>query len=146
MENSPIKKILIMEKYGNYCLAQKDKNGLNLELNEHRIPHLINAKHVVPYGLPFTFGPDGQKHFRTLSYLNPSCHKKEFEKRLEDNPLPEDFGRINLDITIEGLENKVKENGADFIYVDNLVSKNAGTYWEISGRAQLLLTTKFSEE
>jgi hypothetical protein len=129
-------KILLMGKNGKYYLAKKDNEGLNLEPNEN---DQVNARELVPYGLSFDFGRGTDSRFKTLSYQNPSAYRKEFAKRLTNSPTPKDFGRINLEATIEGLEKKVSEYGADYIFVDDFVSRDEGNYWEISGKAQLIL-------
>ena len=129
-------KILLMGKNGTYHFAQKDEKGLKLEPNEN---DQINARELIPYGLSFDFGRGTDSRFKTLNYLNPSSYRKEFAERLTKSPAPEDFGEVNLEITLEGLEKKVSEYGADYILIDNFVSKDRGTYWEISGKAQLML-------
>jgi hypothetical protein len=133
-----MEKILMMQRYGNYCPARKDKTGLNLELDDSNAFNLVNASNLVPYGLPFNFGGSNEEDFGIVGYLDVR-YKEKYANRLGDSPNPEDYGKINLDITLQGLERKRLQYMADYIFVDNFESKNMDTFWGVSGRAQLMI-------
>lgn len=118
---------------GGYNVARKTSDGLNLESSLTE----IDARKVVPYGFVFYFGVDNGINLGVKGYIH------EYYDKFRSNLIKkEDYGRINLDLTIEGLVKITKEKGADFVLVSDLYSKDVGTYWEISGKAQLLLNIK----
>jgi hypothetical protein len=126
-------KILLMDKKGQYALAQKSKDELTLKPSQER----VDAREVVPYGLEFKFGDIGEINFGICGYYHTFYRGKGKNGGL---PLDhEEHGRINLDLTIKGLENEVKKAGADYILVDFLEYGDMGTIWKFSGRAQLLI-------
>ncbi len=135
-------KILLMGDNGCYAFARKTQNGLNLEpdLNSG-----IDAKKIVPYGFLFKFSGnceiDGGVDFGIRGYIH-QCYRDYEEATGVHLAKEEDFGVRNLQMTIEGLEKMVEEKGADFVLVDELYSEDMSTYWDISGRAQLLLYKK----
>jgi hypothetical protein len=131
-----IRQILLMGEGGFYNIAEKTADELGLKLNKNK---KISAKEVVPYGLSFKFGHNAsEENFGTYGYLDYS-YKEKYKEILGNFPKPKDYGKLNLDITIKGLEDRVKDQGADYIFIDNFNSKDMGTFWGISGRAQLLL-------
>lgn len=123
-------KILLMGELGYYYTAQRTKDGIGLKSDKLG----INARTLIPYGFPFNFGKDKEENFGICRYSDaPLMKDGKFPKNKSD------YGRINLDRVIEGLEGKIEEFGADYILIDNFQSKDMRNYWEISGRAQLLI-------
>lgn len=126
-------KILLKGNNGLYYFAKETQDGLNLESN---LCYNINAKETIPFRPVFKFGSDGiDLGIREYIHQKYREYEEETGKHLVNE---EDIGRRNLQMTIEGLEKIAKENKANFVLIDNLCSKNMTTYWDISGRAQLL--------
>ena len=122
-----------MGKNGEYFVAKKNEEGLSLEPSSEK----VFAREVTPYGLDFTFGDfNGKNYNANWGYLSGGYIKEKKEGKLKEN---EDFGRVNMDRTIQGLEKEVQDAGADFVLVSNLNSREQHTGWRISGRAQLLI-------
>lgn len=138
-----IKKILVMGKNGYYCFAKKDKDGLNLK-PDNESP-LINARGLVPYGLIFEFGGGlTPTDFGIFCYRHINYTLEESQGRLKSH---EDYGRVNLDRTIKGLEKTIVDKGADYVLVSNLKSLDMQSFWYIAGKAQLLLKlTPFNKD
>jgi hypothetical protein len=130
-----MEKILLIGRNGYYNPVRKTKDGLNLEPDLTK--KQISAKMVVPYGFDFRFGGMEGTDF-IKGYTHQDYEKYGYEKLRTH----EDYGKINLDLTIKGLEELVIKKGADFVLVDNLCSRDARTFWDIRGRAQLLIDTK----
>lgn len=128
------KQILLMGKKGEYSVAKKSSSGLNLEPSSEK----VFARELMPYGFDFTFGST----FEDISYGIMGYTHTFYRDKGKDGKYPEsneDYGRVNMDLTINGLEKNVEEAGADYILVDGLYSRDNHTSWAISGRAQLLL-------
>ena len=129
MEN----KILLIGKDGEYHLAQKNKEGNQLIPSSEK----VYVREIVPYGFDFKFGDIGRRGFGICGYAHPF-----YSNKGENGNYPktnEEYAKINLDLTINGLEKEVEESGADYIFVDEIFSRDLGTFWEISGRAQLFV-------
>jgi hypothetical protein len=125
-------KILLMGKNGEYYIAKKNKEENNLVPSSKK----VFARETVPYGFGFKFGHNGE-NLGIMGYISYLYHNKGKDGNYpKDN---EEYSRINLDLTIKGLEKKIKEKGADYILVDDLFSKDMGTSWDIYGKAQLLI-------
>jgi len=126
-------KILLIGKRGEYLIAQKNKEGNKLVPSSEK----VYAREIVPYGFSFTFGGTfEEKSYNTAGYLH-QIYKGEIEAGTIKKE--EDYEKVNLDRTIDGLEKDVEEAEADFILVDKLRSRNMGTSWQISGIAQLFV-------
>ena len=137
-----ITRILLMGENGFYNFAKRNQDRTNLEPDKLKvnsnglIPH---ARDLVPYGFSFIFGKDLTRDVNFGIFKYSDIHY-EIERQQERLSSKEDYGRVNLERTIEGLENLVKENGADYVLIGNLISRNNfNNYWEVSGKAQLLL-------
>ncbi len=123
--------ILLMGKGGEYFVAEKSKDGAKLKQSSKK----VYAREVVPYGFAFKFGHGGE-HLGICGYSHFIYHDKGKDGKY---PKQEEYPEINLDITINALEKKVAEKGADFILVDDLGYGDMATSWDVWGRAQLLV-------
>lgn len=127
------KQILLIGKGGEYLIAKKNKEGNKLIPSSEK----VYAREIVPYGFSFTFGSSFKdKNYGIYGYGH-SYYGKEIDKGMIKTN--EDYEKINLDRTIEGLEREVRDADADYILLDNLLSRDNSTYWDISGKAQLLV-------
>ncbi len=124
-------KILLVGTDGEYFVAKKSKNGIKLEPSSKK----VYAREVVPYGFDFRFGHNGE-HIGICGYGHFIYRDKGKDGKY---PEKEEYPRINLDITINALEERVKEKGADYILVDGLRYQDVHTSWDVWGRAQLLI-------
>jgi hypothetical protein len=132
-------KILLMGSNGFYNVArQEPKHGLILEPDSTH--ERIDARKTIPYGFVFNFGSGTGIDFDIKGYTNQIYREMEKVKGMFSTK-HEDYGRVNLQMAIEGLEKITEEKGADFILVD-LHSTDMGTHWDINGRAQFLLYNK----
>ncbi|MBU2503856.1 MAG: hypothetical protein KJ879_02270 [Nanoarchaeota archaeon] len=122
-------RILLMGTDRRYSFAEKDSESKTLVPSQRK----IHAANVVPYGLDFDFGNFLDcMSFGIVGYGHP-----------ENSGLSrEEVAIRNLNLTTGGLDKIMKERGADFVLVDSLVSRDAGTYWRIAGRAQLLVNAQ----
>lgn len=137
-----ITKILLMGKNGYYHLAKKDKDGTNLKQDKEALK--VNAGGLVPYGFTFEFGGGlAQVSFGIFGYGHINYAIEEKEGKLKSN---EDYGRVNLDRTIEGLEKMVVDKGADYVLISDLISRDMHTSWHINGKAQLLVWSESIKE
>ncbi len=132
-------KILLTGEKGKYSVAKKSENELNLEPTERE----INARKLTHYGFEFTFGSLSDYQFNICGYTHETY--RELNKKFGTIAPREEIGKENLNRTINGLEKLMKEKGADYVLLDKdkFVSADNGTYWEISGRGQLLLEIDF---
>ena len=64
------------------------------------------------------------------------------KKRGEYGLRRKDFGRENLNRVIHGLEKIASDQGADYILVEITNSSDYDIYWNISGKAQLLVSNQ----
>ena len=129
-----ITKIFLMGDHGRYDSSKKNAEGTNLEPDKS---FAVNARGLVPYGFSFTFGEiKSDFDFGIFGYGHIDYAVEEKEGKLKTH---QDYAKVNLERTIEGLENLVKEKGADYVLVNEMHSADMGTYWNITGKAQLLL-------
>lgn len=119
-------KILLVGKDGKYFFAEKNYEDKKLKPTEESVP----ATEVIPYGFDFGFGKLGSN--RSFGIVGYTHHTNLGLSK-------EAVARKNLDLTVSGLEKTVEEKGADFVLVDNMYSEDMSTYWQISGRAQILI-------
>lgn len=128
MEN----KILLIGKNGEYLVAKKNKKGTELIKSSKK----VYAREIIPYGFDFKFGCIDGRHYGVCGYGYSHYQKEIEEGKIKTN---EDYGRVNLDRIIKGLEKDVREAGADYVLVDDFISRESDTSWGISGRAQLFV-------
>lgn len=130
-EMVPEERILLVGKDGKYYVSQKSEDGTQLEPSSK----IIYAREVAPFGFDFEFGkPLGKKSFGICAYHHEMYRK--YGKLPEDR---KDYGRTNLDITLKGLEKELIKKEADYILLDEFISKDNHTSWDVQGRAQLLI-------
>ena len=124
-----------MGKGGEYFVAKKDEEGTQLVPSSKK----VFAREVIPYGFDFKFGGHflDNKNFGICAYGHEMYRKP---KRTGNLPKTnEEYGRINLNLTIKGLEKELEEKGADYILIDNFFSKHEHSSWNVRGRAQTLI-------
>ena len=128
-----------MGEKGNYHIAKKSENGLQLELSDKK----INARKLTQYGFEFTFGPLSDYSFDIYGYTHESYN--ELDKKFKTIAPCKEIGKENLNRTIKRLEELIKEKGADYVLLDKdtFLSRDNGTSWAISGKGQLLLEIDF---
>jgi hypothetical protein len=117
--------ILLMGEKGYYNVGEvnKDKNLIGTDKHNR-----VNARELTTYGLPFEFGPSKEVRFTLGRLSNENIALKE-----------EDLTKKNFELTINSLENMVKEKGADYILINDFHRHHEGFY----GEAQLLLNIKY---
>ncbi|MFA5953310.1 MAG: hypothetical protein WC812_01830 [Candidatus Pacearchaeota archaeon] len=125
-------KILLIGKFGEYFVAQKNEEGDKLIPSSEK----VFAKELIPYGFDFNFGGIFGENVGIRGYGH-EMYKNKGKNR--GYPEREEYPEVNLEILINNLENKVDEKDADYILVDDLRYDDANTSWEISGRAQILI-------
>lgn len=119
-------KILLVGKDRKYFFAEKDRKNKTLKPTKK----YVSAADVIPYGFNFRFGdPLGSTNFEIMDYSSEIYRGLSKEESIQKH----------LDLTVKGLEKLIKDFKADFILVDDLCSRDVGVWWEISGKAQLLI-------
>ena len=125
-------KILLMGKGGEYYVAKKNEKGNKIIPSSKK----VYAREIVPYGFDFKFGGFDGKHYGVCGYGLAHYRKEIEEGKIKE---PKDYEKVNLDRTINGLEEEIEKAKVDYVLIDNFISRQGTTSWEISGRAQLFV-------
>lgn len=128
----------MMGKNGKYNFAVYSPNKLSLVQGKRE----VDARKTTQYGLEFEYSAIMKPEIKITHYKDTEEEEiTKFGKNYAEDY--EALGRINLNVAIEGLEELVDENGADYVLVDkNPRSLDCKGHWDFKTKGRFILKTQ----